>query len=66
MSFHRWAHGSFEVFYKEANGELDPNGEPYETGWYWWPCWPGCLPDGDPMGPYESEREAIEYAQDFG
>lgn len=58
--------GSFEVFYKEADGTLDPNGEPYETGWYWWACWPGCIPDGDPMGPYATEQEAIEYAKELG
>jgi len=28
-------------------------------GWYWQACYPGCLPDGDPMGPFASEEEAI-------
>lgn len=34
-------------------------------GWYWWSCFPGCLPDGDPMGPFETEAEAVADAQDI-
>lgn len=33
-------------------------------GWYWQACFPGCLPDGEPNGPFASEREAIEDCQD--
>lgn len=29
-----------------------------EPGWYWWACFPGCLPDGDASGPYAYEFEA--------
>jgi hypothetical protein len=29
------------------------------AGHYWWSCQPGCLPDGDPVGPFVSEAEAI-------
>ena len=28
-------------------------------GWYWWPCFPGCMPDGDAVGPFETERDAV-------
>lgn len=31
-------------------------------GWYWWSCEPGCLPDGDPDGPYPTRKEAEEAA----
>lgn len=31
-------------------------------GWYWWTCCPGCLPDSEASGPFESEAEAIEDA----
>lgn len=35
-------------------------------GWYWWYCFPGCLPDGEPMGPFKTralaEDDAREYA----
>jgi hypothetical protein len=33
-------------------------------GWYWWSCFPGCLPDGDPSGPFATEAEAIADAQE--
>ena len=50
-----------EVFYAEDDNEL---GE-MPAGWYWWACFPGCLPDGDPFGPFETEAEALADAQDF-
>ena len=56
--------GSLEVFYSDLAGvrmPSDPAGETetVEPGWYWWPCFPGCLPDSDPVGPYQSERDAV-------
>lgn len=42
----------------------DDTSEPFPTGFYWWPCLPGCLPDGDAIGPFETEEEAIEYARE--
>jgi hypothetical protein len=32
-------------------------------GWYWWYCMPGCLPDSDPIGPFETEEQALADAQ---
>jgi hypothetical protein len=34
------------------------------SGWYWQAGFPGCLPDGEPTGPFETEAEAIADAQD--
>lgn len=34
-------------------------------GWYWWTCLPGCLPDSDPIGPFDTEEEALQNAQDL-
>lgn len=31
---------------------------------FWWPCFPGCLPDSDPVGPFETEAEALADAQE--
>jgi len=42
----------------------DDDGEPLPQGWYWWPCFPGCLPDGEPIGPFETEADALADAQD--
>ena len=49
-----------EVFHAEAGeaGE-DSDGEPMPEGWYWQACHPGCLPDGVPMGPFDTEDDAI-------
>jgi hypothetical protein len=38
--------------------------EGIKGGWFYWYCFPGCMPDSEPMGPYETEREAIEAARD--
>jgi hypothetical protein len=67
--------GSFETFEwtladaeQESPHEWDALGLPDDiepadrVGWYWWACFPGCLPDGEPMGPFESEQAAIEAA----
>lgn len=52
--------GSFEVFYGGPD-EFDGVYEIHEgrtTGWYWWPCFPGCMPDGDPSGPFPTAEGA--------
>ena len=30
------------------------------VGYYVWYCYPGCLPDSDPLGPFATEREAVD------
>ncbi len=52
-----------EIFY--ADDLIDDDGSPLPAGWYWWACSPGCLPDSDPCGPFDTEEEALENAQDF-
>lgn len=59
-----------EVFYMNASEVKAANqanqDESYSgKGWYWWSCFPGCLPDSSPMGPFDTEQEALEDAQDF-
>lgn len=34
-----------------------------EGGWFYQYCFPGCMPDSDPIGPFESEAEALEDAR---
>lgn len=57
--------GSFEVFEVTPNHPFasDPDREPFEHGWYWWPCSQGSLPDSMPWGPFKSAKEAYEDAQ---
>ena len=55
---------SMEVFCIDSDvGEyLDDDGDPLETGWYWWSCPPGCLPMSDPIGPFDTYQEALDDA----
>ena len=58
----------FEVDYNlngEKLSEYDQHKRPGSEviGWYWWSCFPGCLPDGEPNGPFTTEAEAIADAQ---
>ena len=52
-----------EVFY--ADDLVSEDGETLAPGWYWWACFPGCLPDGEPSGPFDTEAEALADAQDY-
>lgn len=49
-----------EVFYATAAecGALGTG-----AGWYYWFCFPGCLPDSDPIGPFETEASAVAGAE---
>lgn len=70
-------HGSFEVFFQteaectiftkhwREEGNRDPEEEfPYTEGWYWWSCFPGCIPDSDAYGPFATEEEAVKGANE--
>lgn len=63
-------HGSFEVFYVDefsrvgdtgSDGDYVQRTEP--QGWYWWACFPGCTPDGEANGPFDTAKAAYEDAQ---
>lgn len=76
MSYHQFkdpetgvSFGSFEVFHISADQirKNDPPGYVFEqgaAGWYWWACFPGCLPDGEPHGPFPTEQDAINDAKE--
>ncbi len=55
-----------ETFYvaEDDPDEVNEDGEALDEGWYWQACFPGCLPDGLPVGPFRTEREALKDAQD--
>lgn len=48
----------------ELYGECitDDDGDCTGTGWYYWFCFPGCLPDSEPIGPFETRADALEDA----
>lgn len=51
----------------EDTEETCCHGEPYAIDdrevWWWWSCQPGCLPDSDPFGPFDTEEEALADAR---
>ena len=61
----RLADANIEVFRvpDDYQPERD-DGTPCEDGFYWWSCCLGCLPDGEPIGPFdtfnETARDALE------
>ena len=57
LSFENGEWFAFDHF--QGKTQADPNDH---EGWYWQACFPGCLPDGDLMGPFSSESEAMEDA----
>ncbi len=65
----RSVRGSFEVFYVAPNTvptwDDDEDPEYLPGGWYWHSCFPGCLPDGAPSGPFSSSREALQDADEW-
>lgn len=45
-----------------VEGEADMAGR---QGWFYWFCLPGCIPDSErPIGPFDSEEEALNDARD--
>lgn len=50
---------------KPDKGACDCEPNAYAVpGWFWWSCFPGCLPDSEPNGPFATEAEALADAQD--
>jgi hypothetical protein len=33
-------------------------------GWFFWYCFPGCMADSEPCGPYDSESAALDAARE--
>jgi hypothetical protein len=33
-------------------------------GWFYWYCFPGCLPDSSPIGPFKTRAQALADAQE--
>ena len=52
------------LYGKESCWYNDDDKEWLESGWYYWHCLPGCLPDGEPIGPFGSKSQAIRDARD--
>ncbi len=65
--------GSCEIFFVPIEAQTketcfwntDDNG-PMGSGWFYWCCSVGCLPEGDPIGPFKTRAEAYMSACDNG
>lgn len=55
---------AIDVEYNRDNPGHDAEASIDAAGWYWWTCFPGCLPDSDPVGPFNTEQDALKDAQD--
>jgi hypothetical protein len=59
---------SIKVFHINAEWARESRrngGSTPRVGWYFWTCSPGCLPDSDAFGPYESTLAALRAAYDM-
>jgi hypothetical protein len=55
-----WINGrAIEVFYADEKLAREFGGS---AGWYWWECYPGCLPESDAFGPFPTSYRAYRDA----
>ena len=59
----RWASGEWCAPGIWSEDDSTDSEDAAPPGWYWWSCFPGCLPDSDPVGPFATEAEALADAQ---
>lgn len=76
LGFHRFKmedtgeeYGSFEIFRRlklfKGDRAFFKDGTLMEDGWYWQPGFPGCIPDAEPVGPFDTAKEAYANAQEI-
>ena len=58
----RLCHMSGKVREKMLDAMVEELG--IEGGWFYWYCFPGCLPDSEPVGPFKSHAKALKAARD--
>lgn len=64
MKRHEFRLASMNSNTREAMFDAMIEEEGITGGWFWWSCFPGCLPDSEPMGPFETYAEALADAQE--
>ena len=58
-----------EVYFLSTSAILvcdmrDEDGDFLREGWYWQAGFPGCLPDGEPNGPFATQADALADARE--
>lgn len=56
-------HATGEVYCPSCERPAESVEDTDREAWWWWSCFPGCMPDSDAFGPFETEQEALEDAQ---
>ena len=56
---------NIEIFELAENELENEEGEFLDPGTYYWFCFPGCLPDSLPFGPFASTKDALERAREL-
>ena len=64
LSRHEFRLANFNSRDRERMFDAMIEEEGIQGGWFWWSCFPGCLPDSSPMGPFASHADALKDAQD--
>jgi hypothetical protein len=64
LTRHEFRLASMNSRTREAMFDAMIEEEGIQGGWFYWYCFPGCMPDSDPIGPYDSSKEAKQAAQD--
>jgi len=49
--------------HERMSDDLDADADAL-AGFYYWYCFPGCMPEGDPIGPFRLQEQAIEDMRD--
>ena len=52
-----------EIFY--ADDLVDYDGELFAPGYFHWVCFPACLPNDYPIGPFDTAEEALADAREL-
>jgi hypothetical protein len=56
-----------EYWHAQSGDFCVGDAEPNQTGWYWQACFPGCLPDSEPVGPFATKAECVaDFTRDDG
>ena len=64
MRRHEYRLASMNSRTREAMFDAMIEEEGIEGGWFYWYCLPGCMPDSEPIGPYDSAKLALAAMRD--
>lgn len=64
MKRHEFRLAAMNSRYRDAMFDAMIEEQGITGGWFYWFCFPGCLPDSRPFGPYKTRQEAIDAARE--